>query len=189
VRTSGERDAGEVGLLAAAAAGEPTAVRSLIDSAGPVVYGFVLARVGGHQEVAEDLVQETFLEAVRSAPSFRGEAALTTWLCAIARHRIARHYRAERRREVADSGLVALSGEAAPEPSEGLLDTVERRDEVMAALGRLPVVHKQVLVLKYLDGMSVEEIAGELGRSRVQVQSLLQRARDGLRRHLEHGDG
>ena len=190
MRTSGERDSGEVGLLAAAAAGEPAAVRSLIDSAGPVVYGFVLARVGGHQEVAEDLVQETFLEAVRSAPSFRGDAALSTWLCAIARHRIARHYRVERRREVADSGLVAVSGEHGDEAVEDqALDTVDRRDEVMSALGRLPVLHRQVLVLKYLDGLSVEEVADELGRSRVQVQSLLQRARDGLRRQLEHDHG
>jgi DNA-directed RNA polymerase specialized sigma24 family protein len=41
-----------------------------------------------------------------------------------------------------------------------------------------------VLVLKYLDGLAVQDIATEVGRSRVQVQSLLQRARDGLRREL-----
>jgi RNA polymerase sigma-70 factor (ECF subfamily) len=140
--------------------------------------------------VAEDLVQETFLEAVRSASGFRGDAALSTWLCAIARHRLARHFRAERRREVADSGLVAVAGDDGEEAVEDdAIDTVDRRDEVMSALGRLPVLHRQVLVLKYLDGMSVEEVAGELGRSRVQVQSLLQRAREGLRRELEPGDG
>jgi len=190
VTTWGERDPGEVGLLAAAAAGQPAAVRSFIDGAGPVVYGFVLARVGGHQELAQDLVQETFLEAVRSASSFRREAALSTWLCAIARHRIARYYRTERRREVVDSGLVAVAGEGSGEPAEDdAIDTVDRRDEVMSCLGRLPVLHRQVLVLKYLDGLSVEEVAEELGRSRVQVQSLLQRARDGLRRQLEHGRG
>jgi RNA polymerase sigma factor (sigma-70 family) len=59
----------------------------------------------------------------------------------------------------------------------------------MVALGRLPVLHRQVLVLKYLDGRSVEEIAEELGRGRVQVQSLLQRARHGLRRQLGTQDG
>ena len=190
MRPSGEGEPGEVGLLAAVAAGRPAAVRSLIDTAGPIVYGFVLARVGGRRELAQDLVQETFLEAVRSSATFRGDSAVSTWLCAIARHRIARHYRAERRREVVDSGLVAVTGEASGEPpAEDAIEGVDRRDEVMSALGRLPVLHRQVLVLKYLDELSVEEVADELGRSRVQVQSLLQRARDGLRRQLEQGHG
>lgn len=169
----------EAGLLAGAAAGAPEAVRALLDRAGPVVYGFVYARVGGNEDVAADLVQETFIEAVRSGHTFRGEAALTTWLCAIARRRIARWYEAERREAVARSGLMAVGEEP---------DRVEQRDEVIRALGRLSPLHRQVLVLKYLDGRSVEEIAAELGRSRVQVQSLLQRARDGLRRALEAPD-
>ncbi len=144
-----------------------------------------IARVGGDESAAEDLLQETLLEAVRSARSFRGDSALSTWLCAIARRRLARHYERERRAEVARSGLrLAL----APDPDlDG--DAVERQDEVVRALGRIPPTYRQVLVLKYLDGLAVEEIATELGRSRVQVQSLLQRARDRLRRELgEDGD-
>jgi RNA polymerase sigma-70 factor (ECF subfamily) len=176
--------ASEVALLAAAAAGEPAAVRSLLDLAGPVVYGFVLARVGGRQEVAEDLVQDTFLEAMRSAPTFRGDALVATWMCAIARHRLARHYAQERRREATRTELLAVAADA---PDE--MHAVDDRQEVMVALGRLPVLHRQVLVLKYLDGRSVEEIAEELGRGRVQVQSLLQRARHGLRRQLGTQDG
>jgi len=54
--------------------------------------------------------------------------------------------------------------------------------EMVRALGRLSVVHRQVLVLKYLDDWTVGQIAREIGRTEVQVQSLLQRARDGLRR-------
>ena len=54
----------------------------------------------------------------------------------------------------------------------------------MRALGRLPALQRQVLVLKYLEDMSVMDIAGQVNRSRVQVQSLLQRGRDGLRREL-----
>ena len=176
--------ANEVAQLVAAAAGEPAAVRGLLDTAGPVVYGFVLARVGGQPHVAEDIVQDTFLEAMRSAHTFRGDAMVTTWMCAIARHRLARHYAQERRREAVRGELLAVADDA---PDE--LQTVDERHEVMLALGRLPVLHRQVLVLKYLDGLSVEEIAAELDRERVQVQSLLQRARDGLRRQLGTRDG
>jgi RNA polymerase sigma-70 factor (ECF subfamily) len=170
-------------LLENAAQGDAAAVRALIDSVGPTVYGFVFARVGGDEHAAEDLLQETLVEALRSARSFRGESSLRTWVCTIARRRLARHYEAERRQAVAESGLAllgALGGDAAR-------DELERRDEIVRAMGQLPVVHRQVLVLKYLDDLSVGEIASELGRTPVQVQSLLQRARDGLRRVLEGG--
>ena len=173
-------DADAADLLGRAARGEPAAVRALLDDVGPVVYGFVYARVGGHEAVAEDVVQDTFLEAMRSAGTFRGDSALTTWFCAIARRRLARHYEAERRESVARSGLTLVEREPAAE-------VVDRRDEMVRAMGRLPAAQRQVLVLKYLDDLPVAEIATTLGRTPVQVQSLLQRAREGLRRHLEAG--
>jgi len=173
----------DVLLLRSAAGGDGGAVRQLLDEVAPVVYGFLFARVGGDQASAEDLLQETLLEAVRSARSYRGEAALSTWLCAIARRRLARHYESERRAEATRHGLRAV-----PTMEEEAEDVVEQRDEVVRALGRIPPTHRQVLVLKYLDGHSVEEIAEQLQRSRVQVQSLLQRARQGLRRALGSDD-
>lgn len=169
--------------LRAAAAGDPHAVRWLLDDVAPTVFGFLYARVGGDRPVAEDLLQETLLEVVRSAADFRGDAAVTTWMCAIARRRLARHYEHERKAAVAESKLRLVVPEQ-PESEE-----LERRDEVTRALGRLPALHRQVLVLKYLDQQSVQQIAEQVGRSSVQVQSLLQRARDGLRRELEAGDG
>jgi len=185
-----ERYPTESALLSGAAGGDPDAVRALLDSVGPVVYGFVFARVGGHEPTAQDLLQETLIEALRSAPTFRGDAALRTWVCAIARRRLARHYEVERRHAVAESGLALLGGIGGlAGPSGGERDEVERRDEIVRALGRLPAVHRQVLVMKYLDELPVSAIADELGRSPVQVQSLLQRARDGLRRALEGDPG
>lgn len=167
-------------LLLRAQAGDRAAVRELLDVAGPVVYGFVFARVGGDAGVAEDIVQETFIEAMRSAGGFRGQAAVTTWMCAIARHRLARYYERERRQDMARSSLTLVGETAVDEPT-----VIEDRDALVRALGSLSALHRQVLVLKYLDDRSVSDIADELGRSRVQVQSLLQRARDGLRRQLE----
>ena len=174
----------EADLLTRAAAGNPVAVRALLDGYGDALYGFLYARVGGHAPVAEDLLQETFLEAVRSASTFRGESSLKTWLCAIARRRLSRHYEAERKAAVARAGLALV-------PDHGGGDRhadFERRDQITRALGVLPPVHRQVLVMKYLDDRSVEEIAEELGRSRVQVQSLLQRARAGLRDEIGSRD-
>lgn len=174
----------EADLLTGAAAGNAVAVRALLDGYGAAVYGFLYARVGG-QSVAEDLLQETFIEAVRSASTFRGDSSLKTWLCAIARRRLSRHYEAERRAAVARAGLAIVSEHGDRDRSSD----VERRDEITRALGALSPLHRQVLVMKYLDDRSVEEIAAELGRSRVQVQSLLQRARAGLREELGDRDG
>lgn len=172
---------GQTGLLRGVVDQDPVAVRRFLDEVAPVVYGFIFARVGGDQPTAEDLLQETLLEAVRSADGFRGHSALSTWLCAIARRRLARHYEAERRADTARAGL-HLVEEAGDEPA---LEVAEDRDEVIRALGRLSPLHRQVLILKYLDGCSVEQVAAQTGRTPVQVQSLLQRARDGLRRVLE----
>lgn len=169
-------------LLQAAAGGDQRSVRRLLDEAGPTVYGFVLARVGGDRAAADDIVQDTFVEAVKSAAGYRGDAAITTWLCAIARRRLARHYEAERRAAAVTSASADAAVTAAPMVEE---EAVDRRDEVVRALGRLSAIHRQVLVRKYLDGWSVAEIATEVGRTRVQVQSLLQRARDGLRSELD----
>ena len=101
---------------------------------------------------------------------------MRTWLCAIARRRVARYYEKERKEELARSGLRVTETED---------DQVELRDEITRALAQLPAIHRQVLVMKYLDDLTVEQIAREIGRTNVQVQSLLQRARAGLRRTLE----
>ncbi|MEX2554771.1 MAG: RNA polymerase sigma factor [Actinomycetota bacterium] len=171
-------------ILLQAASGEPTAARELLDATSSTVYGFIFARVGGVQETAEDLTQATYLEAMRSARTYRGDAAVETWLCAIARRQVAKHYKSERRRERLERKLRLVAEE--PEPDEDTDDGSPVDAEVMiAALGRLVPLHRQVLVLKYLDGRSVEQIAEELGRSKIQVQSLLQRARSGLKRELE----
>jgi RNA polymerase sigma-70 factor (ECF subfamily) len=176
----GERS-DDIALIKDVALREPAAVRRLLDEVVPIVHGYLYARVAGDQSTAEDLLQETLLEAVRSAESFRGDAALSTWMCVIARRRLARYYESERRAEAARAGLRL----APPLETEPDGDEVERRDEVVRALGRMPATQRQVLVLKYLDGLAVEEIATEVGRSRVQVQSLLQRARDRLRHELQ----
>src|SRR5579872_6673701 len=141
---SADPHAGDVALLAGVAAGEPAAVRRLLDEVAPIVYGFVFARVGGDEATAEDLLQETLFEGVRSSAGFRGEAALSTWLCAIARRRLARFYESERKAEATRRGLHVV-GEAGDDHA---LESFERRDEIIRALGRLSPLHRQVLVLK-----------------------------------------
>ncbi|MGO9657069.1 MAG: RNA polymerase sigma factor [Acidimicrobiales bacterium] len=184
---AGHDDAGRAGereMLVAAAAGDHEALRWLLDEVAPTVYGFVYARVGGDDAAAEDVLQETLMEAVKGAASFRGEASASTWMCAIARRRLGRYYESERRAEVARRSLRVVEDARSSEDVAGTAELVERQDEVVRALGRLPALQRQVLVLKYLEDMPVQDIALQVNRSRVQVQSLLQRGREGLRREL-----
>ena len=60
-------------MLVAAAAGEHGALHWLLDEVAPIVYGFVYARVGGDDAAAEDVLQETLMEAVKGASNFRGD--------------------------------------------------------------------------------------------------------------------
>jgi RNA polymerase sigma-70 factor (ECF subfamily) len=171
-------------LLAAAAAGDHEALHWLLDEVAPTVYGFVYARVGGDEAAAEDVLQETLMEAVKGAANFRGEASASTWMCAIARRRLGRYYESERRAELARRSLRVVEDARSNDDVAGTAELVERQDEVLRALGRLPALQRQVLVMKYLEDMAVQDIAAQVKRSRVQVQSLLQRGRDGLRREL-----
>lgn len=166
------------GLLSKAASGDAAAARQLLDETGDYVYGFVYARVGGRETEAQDITQSTYAEAFRSASGFRGDSSLTTWLCAIARRQLARHFEAERKREIAKSRLTLIEGERI----DHMPDT---EADVVVALGEINALHRRVLVLKYLDGLSVTEIANELKRTPTSVQSLLQRARDALREALK----
>lgn len=173
---------GQSSLLIEASKGDQAAASSLVEETGPAIYGFIYARLGGQADACEDVLQSTYLEAIRSAPTFRGDSTLSTWMCTIARRQIARHFESERKRLVSESHLRLASDEE--DQSETSEDIIADRDEVIRALGALPILHRQALVLRYLDGMTVSEVAGELGRTEVQTQSLLQRARAGLKRTL-----
>ena len=153
-------------------------MRRWLEGALPTVLGFVLARCGGNQAVAEDVTQETMVEVVRQRARFDGRSSATTWACGIARHKIADYYRQalrddRRGQRLADAGSLA-GPPAAPGP--------DTRDTVWDVLERLPEAQRVVLAAHYLDGYPVRDIARQLGKSETAVESLLARGRDGFRR-------
>lgn len=182
--------------MQAVAKGDGSAYRTLVEDFFPYVNGFVLAHCGGNKHMAEDVMAETLTEVYRSAASFRGESALTTWLCTIARRRLSRAFERERRQSMLTQRINPRA--AAPEldrhgvrrlQSVPVDDGValDERDEIVRALARLPAEYRQALTLKYLDGCSVEQIATQFGRTRIQIQSMLQRARSAFRKELKRG--
>jgi RNA polymerase sigma-70 factor (ECF subfamily) len=153
----------------------------------PRLFRFAVLRVRD-QDAAEDIVQNSLIAAVRNLGSWRGEASLFTWLCTICRREIsAWEKRASRRVIVSiaddDPALRAALesiGAAADAPDAGLAREDTGRI-VQLVLDHLPPRYSRALEWKYLEELSVDDIAGRLQCTPKAAESLLTRARAAFR--------
>jgi len=167
----------EANELEAAFASEG-AFRAWYDHALPRVYGYVLGHVSRDRELAEEITQQTFADAIRDHRHFDGRSDSVTWLCSIARHKVADHWRRLERDEQRRLRLISLEDRHAGDAGPRVLD---RHERVLAALRALPAAQRAALVLAYNDELSVREIARTLGKSEKAVESLLSRGRASFR--------
>jgi RNA polymerase sigma-70 factor (ECF subfamily) len=170
--------------------GDEAAFREVFDRSFPRLYRFALARLRGDTEAARDVVQQTFCNAIAHLHIYRGEAALHTWFCQICRNVLTDHYRgrgtsAGRVALLEDEPnaraiLESLAAPAAEEPDAGALRQQVHRI-VEATLDALPERYGDALEWKYIDGLSVQEIADRLHLGPKATESLLTRARESFR--------
>lgn len=179
-------DARDLRLAQALAAGDQRAARRLCEEYLPRLLAYVTRRSGLDADAAAEAAQETLVAALRTIQHFRGESSLDTWLCAIARRKVADWYRVASQRPLS---LDALTAEGLALMDERALpDEVAERDEMAAsvhlAVWGLPPDQREAVLLKYLDDRPVADIAAELNRSEKAVESLLSRGRATLRKRL-----
>ena len=184
----------DAALIAAMLAGDEAAFRVFFETYFPRVYRFALPRLGNDAEACKEVVQSTLVKAMRALASFRGEAALFSWLCQICRRQIADYLRAHKRHHqnvvlIDDTpglreALESIAGPSSDEPMQGY-GSAETRRLVQSVLDRLPSRYGDVLEWKYIEGRSVEEIGDLLGVGHAAAQSLLARARVAFREALE----
>jgi RNA polymerase sigma-70 factor (ECF subfamily) len=155
---------------------DEVAFRTWYDVAVHRVYGYLFTRTGGDHALSEELTQHAFVRAVRSRASYDGRAPVTAWVCAIARNLLADHFRRRAREE--RSLLRVIVQEIEPDVAIRESD----RQEVLATLRALPTLQRAAIVLRYLDGMSVREVAATIGKSESATESLLSRGREQFRR-------
>jgi len=155
------------------------ALVSSYDRALPQVYGYLVARVGS-PAVAEDLASETFLAAVTAIEAGTLREPTVAWLVGVARHKLVDHWRRQAREQRRLYALADLT-ETTDDPWDVHLE-VGHAHHVLAGLGPH---HRSALVLRYLDGLSVAEVAGSLGRTVHATEALLVRARRTFRAAYE----
>lgn len=171
---------------------DPEAVRRLIYERRDYIAG-VLRRYSANATVARDLLQETFFQALRSLPNFRGESKVTTWLHSIAKNVALARYRTDKRQRLmeedtlehvhATSAAAATAPPPYPDPATRAVRAQET-SALYAAMEDLSDSYREIIRLRDLEEKSTQEAADELGLTPVNVRVRLHRARKALREVL-----
>jgi RNA polymerase sigma-70 factor (ECF subfamily) len=170
-----------------------------ISKYGNRLFGYAMFRVR-QRELAEDLVQETLLSAVRARESFEGRASVYTWLVTILRNKIVDHLRKTSKMssvsydedpfEVGQElfnrfGLWKTDFQQWGESPESLLDRKQFRSQIEHCIEKLPQRYREAFIFKVVDGLGTDEICDMLGISANNLWVILYRARMGLRKCLD----
>jgi RNA polymerase sigma-70 factor (ECF subfamily) len=168
-------------------AGDEAAFEEFFAVYFPRLYRFARGRLSGNDDAAEEVVQAALIRALDKLHTYRGEAALFTWLCTLCRREIAGWYeRLGRRAEVSslDADLearAALDVLASADDPELALRRQELSHLVQVTLDHLPGRYADALEWKYIEELSVGEIARKLDVGYKAAESLLTRARQAFR--------
>jgi RNA polymerase sigma-70 factor, ECF subfamily len=168
--------------VAEARGGDPQAWDRLFQRYQRPLYAYVLPMVG-EEQTALDLVQETFINAVRHIGSLQEEARFGSWLFSIAHQKCQQFWRKQR----PWTPLEEEALEEVPDPAETPDALVLRHDQAAAfhrCLEALPLAQRSALVLHFLEDFSLEEIAALSSTSVGTIKSRIHYAKQKLRRHL-----
>lgn len=140
------------------------------------IYKFLLAQCGD-PDLAEDLTQETFYQAIRSIGRFDGSCKLSVWLCQIARHLWYQHLRRHRREAPMPDAPPELP---IPSAEEGLLEQ-EGRLTLLRQIHALPELSREVVYLRAFGNLSFREIGDVLGKTEVWARVTFYRSKERLK--------
>lgn len=182
----------DLSLARQAAAGNDDAFSVIVDRYSRLVYNVAL-RSASSPEDAADISQETFLKAWRSIGSFRGDCALSTWLCRIALNCCCDHARSAKRHRVLSLTVQEDEDETKvldiPDTDVTAMPEEEltRQTEIAAvreAIDSLPEEQKMIITMRDITGLSYIEIADTLGLEMGTVKSRINRARGAVKKFL-----
>jgi RNA polymerase sigma factor (sigma-70 family) len=159
-------------------------INLLVRSHSTRLAGFLRRRVSNPHDV-EDLVQETFLEAVRCIHHFQGQSLPETWLFGIALNLVRSYYRRQKRRDIyVDVEMEEVAADAGENPLQ-IADARERASRVACAWPMLPENSRKLLQFVVFEDLSYEEAAQHFNIPIGTVRSRLSRTRAFLKRQME----
>ena len=174
------------------------AANSWLEEHGDALYRYARSRVS-RRELAEDLVQDTFVAALQSRDQYQGGSSVRTWLIAILRHKIIDHQRRVASGRAEPAGLLeGSSGDffadddhwkrppASWKTPDGLVEAGEFREVLDGCLNRLPRAIAAVFLLREIEGLNTEELRHRLDISEGNLRVRLHRARLLLRECLQN---
>jgi RNA polymerase sigma-70 factor, ECF subfamily len=167
-------------LLQRARQGDVQSFHELVDRHAGSLYGLAVSLLGQAAD-AEDVLQETLVGAFRGLHGFRQEASVKTWLMRILVRQAARHRRSRERWP--DGNLAGADGSGSPGASAQ--ERSDIRMDFTRALAAVSPEHREVIVLRELQGLSYDQIAEVLDVPPGTVESRLHRARRQLQTHLK----
>jgi RNA polymerase sigma factor (sigma-70 family) len=167
-----EQDNAEI-IIAEVLAGNREAFAILVDQYKSGLYRLLLGLGASHQD-AQDLAQDTFIQAYQKLRSHNEQSSFAAWLYAIAINR----FRSQKRRKAFSfsGGSILEERDQAPTPEERYM-IKENKLELQKKLARLPERYRIVLLLRYTNELTYEEIAAITGITLHQVKNRLHRAR------------
>ncbi|MDA8296186.1 MAG: sigma-70 family RNA polymerase sigma factor [Actinomycetota bacterium] len=162
------------GALVAARQGDEAAIGKLFAAFQPLLLRFLRRQA---PRVAEDLAAETWLALARQLPSVVGQVAdFRALLFTVARRRVVDHYRAEGRRPASRPLEASDDRSGGDDPSETVVDQLSAQQAIDQLVGGLPPAQAEVVLLRVVAGLSVEETAAVIERSPGAVRVLQHRA-------------
>lgn len=161
-------------------AGDQSAVATWYRHAKPKLMAFFVKQVGNESD-AQELVHDTYLSCLSALPLFRGESGLWSFMLSIARHELADFWR----KRYAKKAISLLPFGQEFLESIGSRDQSNQTSDLQELLRSLPQDISELLQLKYIDGLSVKELARHYGLSFTAMQSKLYRAKEVFKAEYE----
>jgi RNA polymerase sigma-70 factor (ECF subfamily) len=171
-------------VIAACQQGDREAFRVLFEAYKDKVFSIAVYSFGGDASVADDVTQQIFLKLFTVIRQFRGESEFSTWLYRMVVNACLDERR--RRRRFLPWGEMMPTKVGEKKPQEKQYARLEIGETVRAAIGELKPKFRLTILLKYIEGLSYEEIATVMGCSKGTVASRLNRGHGELARRLSH---
>ena len=164
--------------------GEQNAFKALYLRYSDLLFAYISHNLNKNDEVASDIWQETWVIAVEKINGFQFKSTIFTWLCAIAQNKISDYYR-QIKKQAQIQHIEKIQFDIDAEDIEVELINAGTKVNVIKVLADLTDDYRYLLISKYIESRSIEEIASEIGKSYKATESMLTRAREAFRKRFK----